>query len=90
MGSIFRSSKHEEKVGVQSLDFKYKHRQEESWLVWFREERQILCVCGGGVESRWKGSEDRSVTGNSLGAGEGNRDDNQVLHRYGVKEKNER
>lgn len=29
------------------------------------------------------------VTGNSLGAGEGNRDDNQVLHRYGVKEKNE-
>lgn len=30
------------------------------------------------------------VTGNSLGAGEGNRDDNQVLHRYSVKEKNER
>lgn len=61
VGSIFRSSKHEEKVGVQSLDFKYKHRQEESWLVWFREERQILCVCvgWGGVESRWKGSEDR-------------------------------
>lgn len=80
-------------MGVQSLDFKYKHRQEESWLVWFREERQILCVCGGGsgvqVEGKW-GQEVVIVTGNSLGAGEGNRDDNQVLHRYGVKEKNER
>lgn len=48
-------------------------------------------MCAGGEWSPG-GREVRTGGGdcNSLGAGEGNRDDNQVLHRYGVKEKNER
>lgn len=37
----------------------------------------------------WKGGQVVVIeTDNSVGAGEGNRDDKQVLDRYGAKEKN--
>lgn len=49
-----------------------------------------MCVCVRDQVEGKRGQEVVIVTGNRLGAGEGNRDDKKVLDRYGVKEKNER